>query len=62
MLALRAEQWDAARDLFNTARPLQPDNDAAALAAFYAGYADILQGRWQEALPALPGPWNSVRK
>ncbi|WP_022656574.1 YcaO-like family protein [uncultured Desulfovibrio sp.] len=53
MLALRAEQWDAARDLFSTAQPLQPDNDAAALAAFYAGYADTLQGRWQEALPAL---------
>ena len=53
MLALRAEQWDAAHDLFSTAQPLQPDNDAAALAAFYAGYADTLQGRWQEALPAL---------
>ena len=53
MLALRAEQWDAARDLFSTAQPLQPDNDAAALAAFYAGYADTLQGRWKEALPAL---------
>ncbi|EFL85976.1 hypothetical protein HMPREF1022_00515 [Desulfovibrio sp. 6_1_46AFAA] len=53
MLALRAEQWDAARDLFNAALPLQPDNDAAALAAFYAGYAETLQGRWQEALPAL---------
>ena len=53
MLALRAQQWDAARELFNTALPLQPDADSAALAAFYAGYADTLQERWQEALPAL---------
>ncbi|WP_165073151.1 YcaO-like family protein [Desulfovibrio sp. ZJ200] len=53
MLALRAQQWDAARELFNTALPLQPDADSAALAAFYAGYVDTLQERWQEALPAL---------
>ncbi|WP_300907211.1 YcaO-like family protein [uncultured Desulfovibrio sp.] len=53
MLALRAEQWEAARDFFNAALPLQPDDDAAALAAFYAGYADTLRNHWQEALPAL---------
>lgn len=53
MLALRAQEWEAARELFNTALPLQPDADSTALAAFYAGYADTLQGRWQEALPAL---------
>lgn len=53
MLALRTKQWNAARELFNTALPLQPDADSAALAAFYAGYADTLQERWQEAVPAL---------
>lgn len=51
--ALRTKQWNAARELFNTALPLQPDADSAALAAFYAGYADTLQERWQEAVPAL---------
>lgn len=53
MLALRAENWDAARGFFDAALPLQPDADSSALAAFYLGYVDTLQGRWQKALPAL---------
>lgn len=53
MLALRAENWDAARGFFDAALPLQPDADSSALAAFYLGYVDTLQGRWHKALPAL---------
>ena len=53
MLALRAEDWASARDLFAEAMPLQPDADAKALAAFYQGYTDTLQGQWAEAIPAL---------
>ena len=53
MLALRAEDFDTARSAFAAAVPLQPDADSKALAAFYLGYTDTLQCRWQEALPAL---------
>ena len=53
MLALRAEDFDTARSAFAAAVPLQPDTDSKALAAFYLGYADTLECRWQEALPSL---------
>ena len=53
MLALRAEDWDSARAFFDQALPLQPDADAQALAAFYLGYTDTLQGHWAESIPAL---------
>lgn len=53
MLAMRAEQFDKAQELFTSALPLQPDGDSRALAAFYAGYVDTLQGRWREAVPTL---------
>ena len=53
MLALRAEDRDSARAFFAQALPLQPDADAQALAAFYLGYTDTLEGRWAESIPAL---------
>lgn len=53
LLALRTGETEKARDSFLSALPLQPDTDAKALAAFYAGYADTLCQRWAEALPAL---------
>ena len=53
MLALRAEDFNTARSAFAAAVPLQPDADSQALASFYLGYADTLECRWQEALPAL---------
>jgi len=53
LLALREEDTANARAFFLEALPLQPDADAKALAAFYAGYADTLAQRWAEALPPL---------
>ncbi|GFH62765.1 MAG: hypothetical protein ZNDK_0536 [Candidatus Desulfovibrio kirbyi] len=50
--ALRA-QTDTALEYFMQALPLQPDNDSAALTTFYMGYANVLQGRWRQALPSL---------
>ena len=52
-LALRASNYEEARTAFASAVPLQPDTDARALAIFYQGYADTMEGRWKEALPAL---------
>lgn len=53
MLAMRRGDNAAAHALFCEAAPLQPDDDAFALASFYAGYVLTLDGRWREALPAL---------
>ncbi|MDR3362030.1 MAG: YcaO-like family protein [Desulfovibrio sp.] len=53
VLALRLGRPDTAIDCFNKAQPLQPDEDSAALTAFYTGYANTLRQRWQEALPSL---------
>ncbi len=50
--ALRA-QTDTALEYFMQALPLQPDKDSAALTTFYMGYANVLQGRWRQALPSL---------
>lgn len=53
MLALRRNAPEQALECFLTALPLQPDADAAGLAAFYAGHAETLRGRWAEAVPLL---------
>ncbi len=53
MLALREEDFAKAHTLFTKAEPLQPENDAKGLAAFYAGYCLTLAEQWQEALPFL---------
>ena len=53
MLAMRRGDNAAAHALFAEAAPLQPDDDAFALASFYAGYVLTLDGRWREALPSL---------
>lgn len=53
MLAMRCGDNAAAHALFSEAAPLQPDDDAFALASFYAGYVLTLDGRWHEALPSL---------
>ncbi len=53
MLALRQEEYAHAHALFAMAEPLQPENDAKGLAAFYAGYSLSLEQKWQEALPYL---------
>ena len=53
MTALRHGDREAARRSFAAAEPLQPDNDAKALAAFYHAYAHTLDGDWAKALPLL---------
>ncbi len=53
MLALRAEAYDVAAGLFEEAEPLQPEDDAKGLAAFYSGYCHTLREAWQDALPGL---------
>lgn len=53
MLALRRDAPEQAFGCFLAALPLQPDADAAGLAAFYAGYAETVRGRWAEAAPLL---------
>lgn len=53
MLAMRHGDNAAAHALFAQAAPFQPDDDAFALASFYAGYVLTLDGRWNDALPAL---------
>ncbi|MDR2055134.1 MAG: YcaO-like family protein [Desulfovibrio sp.] len=53
MLAMRLRRFSTARGQFLKALPAQPDADSAALAAFYAGYVDTLEDRWQDALPML---------
>ena len=53
MLALRAGDLEAARHHFAQAEPMQPDDDAKALAAFYRAYTHTLAGDWAGALPGL---------
>ena len=53
ILALRRGEPAEARDHFLAALPLQPDAEAAGLAAFYAGHTETLQGRFAEAVPLL---------
>ncbi len=58
MLAMRRGDNAAACALFREAAPLQPDDDAFALASFYAGYVLTLEGRWAEALPLLQAAFD----
>ena len=53
MLALRAENFAAARHWFLQAAPVQPEAEAQALALFYAGYTHTLQAQWAQAQPLL---------
>ncbi|MDD2967662.1 MAG: YcaO-like family protein [Desulfovibrionaceae bacterium] len=53
MLALRAEEFDNARACFLRAAPVQPEEEAQALAFFYAGYTYTLQEQWAQAQPLL---------
>ncbi len=53
MLALRQDNYAAAHDFFAQACPLQPENDARGLAAFYAAYSLTLAEKWQDAIPFL---------
>ncbi len=53
MLAMRADDHEAAQAFFKKALPLQPDADAGGLVAFYHGYVDTLRGRWKESVPML---------
>lgn len=53
MLALREEKFAQAASMFARAMPKQPDAEALALAAFYAGHANTLAGEWQAAAPFL---------
>lgn len=53
MLALRGQDPARAAALFSESIERQPENDARALAAFYAGYAHTQHENWAAALPYL---------
>lgn len=53
LLALRKGDSGLAASLFDSAIPLQPDSDAAALACFYSGYALSQTGEWRKAADRL---------
>ncbi|MDE7242349.1 YcaO-like family protein, partial [Desulfovibrio sp.] len=53
ILALRRDDPEDARDHFLGALPLQPDAEAAGLAAFYAGHAETRLGDFARAVPLL---------
>ncbi len=53
MLALRTGDHEAARRFFAWAEPLQPEDDARGLAAFYHAYTHTLDNDWEKALPGL---------
>lgn len=53
MTALRSGDAERARLLFAEAEPLQPDNEARALPAFYHAYTHTLADEWGAALPGL---------
>ena len=53
MLALRTGDLAAAVALFARALPLQPDDEARALAAFYLAHTLTLGEKWDEAVPYL---------
>lgn len=53
MLALRAGDHETARRHFAKAEPLQPENDAKGLSAFYHAYTHTLDNNWELALPGL---------
>lgn len=53
LVQLRQGDYAAAGALFETAAPLQPDDEAAALAYFYRAYALTIEEQWEKALPYL---------
>lgn len=53
LLALRTHNYEEAAQKFIGSTILQPDAEAKALAAFYAGYAYARANQWSEALPWL---------
>ncbi len=53
ILALRQEDYKTAHNFFALAEPLQPENDARGLAAFYAAYSLSLDGNWQDSVEFL---------
>ncbi len=53
MLALRADDYAAAHAYFAKSLPVQPENDARGLAAFYAAYSLSLAENWQDCIPFL---------
>lgn len=53
LLAMNQCEFEEAVRLFALAEPLQPENDAKGLAAFYQAYVLTSLERWQEALPPL---------
>ncbi len=53
MLALRLENPEQARMMFEIAEQVQPDDENKSMAAFYAAYSLTLMERWAEAEPGL---------
>lgn len=53
LLAMNQGSPEEAARLFALAEPLQPEDDARGLAAFYHAYVLTGQGEWAAALPAL---------
>ncbi|MCL1890161.1 MAG: YcaO-like family protein [Desulfovibrionaceae bacterium] len=53
MLDVRGRRFDLARENFLQALAVQPEEEAAAMSAFYAGYASTLMEDWPGALPQL---------
>lgn len=53
LLAMNQGRPEEAARLFALAEPLQPEDDARGLAAFYHAYVLTGQGEWPAALPAL---------
>jgi ribosomal protein S12 methylthiotransferase accessory factor len=53
LLALRQGEAQIARDFFQQAYPLQPDDGSRGLAAFYAAYTHTQAMEWRPALPFL---------
>ncbi len=53
MLALRQDDYLSAHEFFAKAEPIQPENDARGLAAFYAGYSLSLMNNWQDSVEFL---------
>ncbi len=53
IVALKEEDMPVAQQWFSVSTPLQPDNDAKAIAEFYQGYCFTLEQNWLGALPHL---------
>ena len=53
LVALRQEDLEAARALFELSEPLQPGAEERGLAAFYQAYALSLAGKWEDCPPIL---------